>query len=85
MRTITLRDIPSEVRRLIERTAAESGLSLNRTVIRLLRERLEREEGRQEQVFHDLDHLAGAWSPEEAAEFERSLADQRAIDSELWQ
>ena len=85
MRTITLRDIPSEVRQLIESTAAETGLSLNRTVIRLLREKVESEEGRQEQVFHDLDHLAGAWSAEAAAEFDRSLAEQRAIDTELWQ
>ena len=85
MKAITLRDIPSEVRRLIERTAAETGLSLNRTVIRLLREMIEREEGRGNQVFHDLDHLAGAWNVEEAAEFERSLADQRGIDTELWQ
>ena len=85
MKTITLRSIPSEVRRLIERTAAETGLSLNRTVIRLLREKIEGEDGRREQVFHDLDHLAGAWSTEAAAEFDRSLSEQREIDTELWQ
>lgn len=85
MKVITLRDIPADVRRLIERVSAETGLSLNRTVLRLLRESVEREEGRKERVFHDLDHLAGAWSEEEAAAFERSLREERVIDRELWQ
>ena len=34
---------------------------------------------------HDLDHLAGTWSPEEAREFEAALTEQRQIDPELWE
>ena len=56
---------------------------MNKTVIRLLlqvtglagRERDERR-------FHDLDHLAGTWTREEAAEFDRALAHQRRLDPE---
>ena len=33
---------------------------------------------------HDLDHLAGTWSQEEADEFDAALAEQRRIDPELW-
>lgn len=35
------------------------------------------------QLHHDLDHLAGTWSDEEAAEFDAALAEQRKIDPEL--
>jgi hypothetical protein len=30
-------------------------------------------------VHHDLDHLAGAWSANEADEMEKALAEQRTI------
>ena len=36
-------------------------------------------------TYHDLDHLAGSWSEQEAAEFDRALAEQRRIDPELWE
>jgi hypothetical protein len=32
----------------------------------------------------DLDDLAGSWSRDEADAFDRALAEQRAIDPELW-
>jgi hypothetical protein len=34
--------------------------------------------------YHDLDHLAGTWSKEEAEAFEKLIAEQRTIDPELW-
>lgn len=37
------------------------------------------------ELHHDLDHLAGTWSDEEAAEFDAALAEQRKIDPELWE
>ena len=85
MKVITLRDIPADIKRLIQKKAEETGLSFNRTVLRLLRECLEFESGKRERRIHDLDHLAGAWSDREAAEFEKGLAAQRRIDDELWQ
>jgi hypothetical protein len=36
------------------------------------------------QYHDDLDHLAGTWSDEEAAEFDAALAEQRKIEPELW-
>jgi hypothetical protein len=35
-------------------------------------------------VYHDLDHLAGTWSDEEATIFEASWVEQRRVDPELW-
>jgi hypothetical protein len=34
--------------------------------------------------YHDLDHLAGTWTTEEAEALEQLIAEQRTIDSELW-
>jgi hypothetical protein len=34
--------------------------------------------------YHDLDHLAGTWSTEEADLFLQDLADFAVIDPELW-
>ena len=85
MRAITLRNLPPELARRIEREATASGLSLNRTVIRLLEKGAGIQTGKQEATVHrDLDHLAGSWTEEQAAEFDRALTEQRRIDPELW-
>lgn len=34
-------------------------------------------------LHDDLDHLAGNWTDEEAAEFDAALAEQRKIEPEL--
>jgi hypothetical protein len=34
--------------------------------------------------YHDLDSMAGTWSEEETAEFDRATASFRQIDEELW-
>jgi len=36
-------------------------------------------------LYHDLDHLAGFWTKEEAAEFDKALDAQRKIDERLWE
>lgn len=86
MKAITLRNIPPRLGKKLEEEAADAGTSLNKTVIRLLLKATglsghERGATR----FHDLDHLAGTWTPEEAAQFDRVLAHQRKIDPELWE
>lgn len=85
MRAITLRNLPPELARMIEQRSVTTGTSLNRTVIDLLEEALGLKGKRLPKVVHrDLDDLAGSWSEEEAAEFDRVLAEQRQIDPELW-
>ena len=85
MKAITLRNLPAQLARRIEEEASATGASLNKTVIRLLQRATGLGEPAAAEVrHHDLDHLAGAWSAEEAAEFDRALAEQRQIDPELW-
>jgi len=85
MKAITLRNLPPELEKRVEAKARELGLSLNKTVIRLLEEHLgPRSTPLAPQRCHDLDHLAGSWTAEEAEEFDRALDEQRRIDPELW-
>jgi hypothetical protein len=85
MKAITLRNLPPEVARRVEEKSRELGLSLNKTVVRLLEERLVgagKSGGRVR--YDDLDWLIGSISKEEAEELRASLAEQRQIDEELW-
>jgi hypothetical protein len=84
MKPITLRGVSPELERVLRRTAAETGESLNRVAIALLERGagLARKPGRVR--HHDLDHLAGTWSDGEAKAFDRALEQQRRVDPELW-
>ena len=85
MNAITLRNIPQEIQEAIRRRAHDDGLSFNKTVLRILEEALGLPRGKNSTLHHDLDHLAGTWSQEEADEFDATLAEQRRIEPELWE
>lgn len=76
----------SRDRKGIRKESKRNNISLNKAIVSLL----ERAVGRQkkkaakEVLYHDLDHLSGAWYKEEAQQFERYLKDQYQIDEEVW-
>jgi hypothetical protein len=85
MKAITLRNIPPELARRIRSRAVKKQISLNKAVLSLLEEQTgSRAVKSRVQLYHDLDTLAGSWTREEAAAFDRSLAQQRKIDPEVW-
>ncbi len=85
MKLISLRNLPEELARIIRERARQRGLSLNKAVIDLLQEALGLRKGRPAGRLHDdLDALAGRWSVDEAAGFEKALARQREVDPEVW-
>jgi|ERR687895_438182 hypothetical protein len=77
MTAITLRNIPPKLQEAIRRRAGKDGLSLNKTVIRMLEEAAGQGTTARRELHYDLDHLAGTWSEEEAAAFDEALAEQR--------
>jgi hypothetical protein len=81
---LTIRDVDDKLREALRREAQERGLSLNRLVLQLLRESVGLTAPSLQELYHDLDELAGTWSEEEAAAFEKELAIQRTIDERLW-
>jgi hypothetical protein len=80
---ITLRNIPKKLQEVIRKRAGAEGLSLNKTVLRMLEE-ASGQQTKKSELHHDLDHLAGRWSREEAAVFEAALVEQRRVDPEHW-
>jgi plasmid stability protein len=83
MAAITLRNIPPKLEEVIRQRAGTYGLSLNKTVLRMLEESAGQRKAAAT-LHHDLDRLAGTWSDEEATAFDAALAEQRTIDPDLW-
>ncbi|MBI5379992.1 MAG: hypothetical protein HZA23_07585 [Nitrospirae bacterium] len=84
MKLVTLRNLPPALSRVIRRRAEEKRVSLNKAVINLLEERVGPQRKKKRPLYHDLDSLAGSWTKEEARGFEKTLAQQRGIDPDLW-
>lgn len=84
MKAITLRNLPVEVARRLQRRARERKLSLNRATIELLEEALGLAGKQRVPEFHDLDFLIGTWNDDQAREFDAALAEQRSVDPAAW-
>lgn len=84
LKAVTLRNLPPELARVIRRKAREKGTSVNKAVISLLEGSVGTVRKKLKPLHRDLDALAGSWTEEEASSFERTLAQQRVIDPELW-
>ena len=85
MKQITIRGIPGEVKKTVQKEAERKGVSLNKAIISLLERAMGTKvpENKKKVLYHDLDHLAGLWSREEAALFDKTLKAQRKADAEL--
>jgi hypothetical protein len=75
----TIRNIPPELDRAIKARAKRLGKSVNQVALELLARAVGQPVRRR-----SLREMPGAWSEEEAAEFDRFLEEHRRIDSELW-
>lgn len=87
MKQLTVRGVDRALDESLRQEAERRGLSVNRTVLALLRESFGLAENGSPPatIHHDLDHLAGTWSEEEYDAFQGALGEQRRIDEELWQ
>lgn len=76
----TIRNVPRVVDRALRRSADRQSKSLNEVAV----EALARGAGVEHEVreHRDVDFLFGSWVSDPAVD--RALADQRAIDEELW-
>ena len=86
MKAITLRNLPPDVARTVQQRAKQKKTSVvNKAVIELLEESSGGKAKKKAPIrYHDLDHLAGTWTNEEAAAFDKLIAEQRTIDPDLW-
>jgi len=86
MQQLTVRGFDQELERRIRDLAKRTGISLNQAVLRLLRKGagLEPQGGDPRVIGDGLNDLIGTWNDDEAAEFERVVADFSHIDEDMW-
>lgn len=84
MKAVTLRNLPPHLDKTIRARAREKRMSVNKAVITLLEEHVNRDTKNPSTLHHDLDDLCGSWTKAEARVFDRALAKQRSIDPDLW-
>ena len=82
MKTMTIRNVPTELSAALEAEKRRRGLSLNRTVLLLMQEALGVSTGRSRS--NGLLRLAGSWSEDEFRNFEQAVAPFAEIDEDLW-
>ncbi len=76
---LTIRHVPPGLAKALQAAQRRNGTSLNQTVLELLGRSL----GTGPQT-NGLEALAGTWSKEELARFERATAPFERVDAELW-
>lgn len=84
MATMTLRGIDDRTAAALKEKARKESTSVNTLMLRIIKESLGMEKKKRGVVYDDLDHLAGTWSKEDAAEFERATAVFERVDEEMW-
>ena len=82
MKTMTIRDVPTELAHALDDERRRRGLSLNRTVLALLRNALGMPGGARRS--NGLRHLAGTWSDEEYQAFEQAVAPFGEVEEAMW-
>lgn len=83
---LTVRGVDKKLHQMLQQEAQKQGMSINKYVLYILRERhnLQEKEKPRYELHHDLDHLAGTWDENDQKEFEHELKTQREIDGDLW-
>lgn len=79
---LTIRNVPEDLAHALEVEARQRGLSLNRTVLALLRRALGQEPDHP--YDNGLGCHAGGWSQDELDAFEHAVEPFEQIDPELW-
>ena len=86
MQQLTIRGFDDVLADRIRQLARREGISLNRAVLRLLRQGAGLVEPDDDRaiVGASLDHLIGTWTDEEANAMDRALGDFSHVDEDMW-
>ena len=80
MKAMSVRYIDENTFKKVKKAASETGLSVNKFVLKLLENAVNKDSER----FHDLDEFFGSWENEEFKLVSKDTKSQRKIDKELW-
>lgn len=84
MKTLTIRGIDDDLARVIKTQAQRNNLSVNQWILQALKKVTGTGKEPVFKTYHDLDHLAGSWTREEAAEFRKNTRMFEKIDEDIW-
>ena len=84
MKTLSLRGIEDELADALKKKAQQTGTSINKTVLNLVRESIGLEKKKLTRVYHDLDQLAGTWTEKDEREFKKKTEFFHKTDEEIW-
>ena len=84
MKSITIHGIDDPLAELIKSRARSEGLSINKTVKKLLEESLGVKPRTKGTNRSDFEEFCGIWSDSELAEFEKNTKNLRNINHEDW-
>lgn len=79
-----LRNVAPHVMTMLKREALKQKTSINSLILQILEQGLGIVQPAKKAVFHDLDHLAGTWSPQDKKVFDENIKSFENIDKELW-
>ena len=85
MKSITIHGIDDPLAKLIKSKAQSEGLSVNKTVKKLLEESLGVKPRKKGINRSDFEEFCGIWSESERTEFEEKTTEFRNVDDEDWQ
>lgn len=83
MKSLTVHNIDVQLMQIIETKAAEWGLSLNKTIKKLLQDQLM--PGPPQRDDNPFNEIAGKWSTAAHKAFEKNTAQFSQVDDSLWQ
>lgn len=84
MKSITIRGIDNRLQAELEKKAAKEEMSINKTILSLLKKALGIEDKVNFPTYNDLDHLAGTWSEKDEREFNMATEQFNKIDEDIW-
>jgi hypothetical protein len=84
MTTMTLRGIDDTIAKTLKEMARREDTSVNAVMLRIIKESLGIDKKPRQANYDDLDHLAGTWSAQDAAEFESATAVFEKVYEDMW-
>lgn len=85
MKSITIHGIDEPLEKLIKSRAHAEGLSVNKTLKKLLEQSLGVKPTGTNAHHGDFEEFCGVWKKEDLAGFENNIKDLRQIEAEDWQ
>ena len=84
VKNLSLRGIDEDLSENLKKLSQKEGISLNKTVLKLLEDSVGIKRRMRLNIYRDLDDLAGTWSSREEKEFKDKIHFFEVIDKDLW-